>query len=222
MTTPEQQQSRMADKIARIDALCAQARILPVITINREQDILPMADALAAGGLRTLEVTLRSELGLKAIKVLREQRPELAVGAGTVLSREMLTATEAAGAQFIVTPGVTQDLLQAGVESALPLLPGTSSASDIMLGYALGYRRFKLFPAEVSGGVAALKALGGPFVGVRFCPTGGVGPGNIKNYMAQPNVMCVGGSWMLDNEWIKNGDWARIQEASAEALALLD
>jgi 2-dehydro-3-deoxyphosphogluconate aldolase/(4S)-4-hydroxy-2-oxoglutarate aldolase len=222
MTTPEQQQSRMADKIARIDALCAQARILPVITINREQDILPMADALAAGGLRTLEVTLRSELGLKAIKVLREQRPELAVGAGTVLSREMLTATEVAGAQFIVTPGVTQDLLQAGVESALPLLPGTSSASDIMLGYALGYRRFKLFPAEVSGGVAALKALGGPFVGVRFCPTGGVGPGNIKNYMAQPNVMCVGGSWMLDNEWIKNGDWARIQEASAQALALLD
>jgi 2-dehydro-3-deoxyphosphogluconate aldolase/(4S)-4-hydroxy-2-oxoglutarate aldolase len=181
-----------------------------------------MADALAAGGLRTLEVTLRSELGLKAIKVLREQRPELAVGAGTVLSREMLTATEVAGAQFIVTPGVTQDLLQAGVESALPLLPGTSSASDIMLGYALGYRRFKLFPAEVSGGVAALKALGGPFVGVRFCPTGGVGPGNIKNYMAQPNVMCVGGSWMLDNEWIKNGDWARIQEASAQALALLD
>jgi 2-dehydro-3-deoxyphosphogluconate aldolase/(4S)-4-hydroxy-2-oxoglutarate aldolase len=222
MTTPEQQQSRMADKIARIDALCAQARILPVITINREQDILPMADALAAGGLRTLEVTLRSELGLKAIKLLREQRPELAVGAGTVLSREMLTATEVAGAQFIVTPGVTQDLLQAGVESELPLLPGTSSASDIMLGYALGYRRFKLFPAEVSGGVAALKALGGPFVGVRFCPTGGVGPGNIKNYMAQPNVMCVGGSWMLDNEWIKNGDWARIQEASAQALALLD
>lgn len=222
MTTPAQQQSRMADKIARIDAICAQARILPVITINREQDILPMADALAAGGLRTLEVTLRSELGLKAIKVLREQRPELSIGAGTVLSREMYAAVEAAGAQFVVTPGVTQDILQVGLESDLPLLAGTSSASDIMLGYALGYRRFKLFPAEVSGGVAALKALGGPFVGVRFCPTGGVGPANIKSYMSQPNVMCVGGSWMLDGAWIKNGDWARVQEASAEALALLD
>ncbi len=222
MTTPAQQQSRMADKIARIDAICAQARILPVITINREQDILPMADALAAGGLRTLEVTLRSELGLKAIKVLREQRPELSIGAGTVLTREMLAQVEAAGAQFVVTPGVTHDILLAGLDSDLPLLGGTSSASDIMLGYGLGYRRFKLFPAEVSGGVAALKALGGPFVGVRFCPTGGVGPANIKNYMSQPNVMCVGGSWMLDNDWIKNGDWARIEEASAEALALLD
>lgn len=222
MTTPAQQQSRMADKIARIDEICAQARILPVITINREQDILPMADALAAGGLRTLEVTLRSELGLKAIQVLREQRPELSIGAGTVLNREMLAAVEAAGAQFVVTPGVTHDILLAGLDSDLPLLGGTSSASDIMLGYALGYRRFKLFPAEVSGGVAALKALGGPFVGVRFCPTGGVGPANIKSYMSQPNVMCVGGSWMLDNAWIKNGDWARVQEASAEALALLD
>jgi 2-dehydro-3-deoxyphosphogluconate aldolase/(4S)-4-hydroxy-2-oxoglutarate aldolase len=224
MTTLEQQQAqnRMAEKIARLDAICAQARILPVITINREQDILPMADALAAGGLRTLEVTLRSALGLKAIQLLREQRPELTVGAGTVLSRQMLADSEAAGAQFIVTPGVTQDILQAGVDSPLPLLPGTSSASDIMLGHALGYRRFKLFPAEVSGGVAALKALGGPFVGVRFCPTGGVGPANIKQYMSQPNVMCVGGSWMLDNAWIKNGDWARIQESSAEALALLD
>ena len=222
MTTPAQQQSRMADKIARIDVICAQARILPVITINREQDILPMADALAAGGLRTLEVTLRSELGLKAIKVLREQRPELSIGAGTVLTREMLAQVEAAGAQFVVTPGITHDILLAGLESDLPLLGGTSSASDIMLGYGLGYRRFKLFPAEVSGGVAALKALGGPFVGVRFCPTGGVGPANIKNYMSQPNVMCVGGSWMLDNDWIKNGDWARIEEASAEALALLD
>lgn len=215
-------QRRMADKISQIDALAARARILPVITIAREQDILPLADALAAGGLTALEVTLRSPLGLKAIQVLREQRPELIVGAGTVLDRPMLAATEAAGSQFTVTPGVTQDMLEAGVESALPLLPGISSPSELMMGYALGYRRFKLFPAEVSGGVAAIKAFGGPFGEVRFCPTGGVGPGNIKSYMAQPNVMCVGGSWMLDNAWIKNGDWARIQEVTAEALALLD
>ena len=224
MTTLEQQQlakQRMADKIAQIDALAARARILPVITIAREQDILPLADALAAGGLTALEVTLRSEHGLKAIQVLREQRPELIVGAGTVLDRQMLAATEAAGSQFTVTPGITQDMLEAGAASALPLLPGISSPSELMMGYALGYRRFKLFPAEVSGGVAAIKAFGGPFGDVRFCPTGGVGPANIKSYMAQPNVMCVGGSWMLDSSWIKNGDWARIQECSAEALQLL-
>ncbi len=223
MTTLEQQQlaARMADKIARIDALAAQAKILPVITIAREEDILPLADALAAGGLTCLEVTLRSPLGLTAIKLLREQRPELLVGAGTVLDRHMLAATEAAGSQFTVTPGVTQDMLEAGVDSPIPLLPGVSSPSELMMGYALGYRRFKLFPAEVSGGVAAIKAFAGPFGEVRFCPTGGVGPGNLKSYMSQPNVMCVGGSWMLDSDWIKNRDWARIQECSAEALALL-
>lgn len=212
----------MAQKNAQIEALCANARILPVITIAREQDILPLADALAAGGLTTLEVTLRSEHGLKAIRVLREQRPELITGAGTVLDPQMLAAAEAAGAQFIVTPGVTRELLQASVPSAIPLLPGISNASGIMEGYVLGYRRFKLFPAEVSGGVAALKALGGPFAEVRFCPTGGVTPANLKSYMALKNVMCVGGSWMLDSEWIRNGDWARIQACTAEALALLD
>ena len=215
------QSSRMAGKIAQIDSICARARIMPVITIVREEDILPLADALAAGGLTVLEVTLRSQYGLTAIRLLRELRPELCVGAGTVLDRQMLAAAEEAGAQFIVTPGSTAELLQAGLETDVPMLPGTSSASDIMLGYGLGYRRFKLFPAEVCGGTAALKALGGPFNGVRFCPTGGVSPENLQRYMSQANVMCVGGSWMLDSQWIKNGDWARIQQASAEALQLL-
>lgn len=210
----------MANKTARIDALCAQAKILPVITIARAEDVLPLADALAAGGLTVLEVTLRSAFGLDAIRVLREQRPELIVGAGTILDRRSLADAEAAGAQFIVTPGSTLDLLQASAQSTVPLLPGISSASDIMIGYGLGYRRFKLFPAEVSGGVAALKALGGPFNEVRFCPTGGVNAQNLKNYIAQPNVMCVGGSWMIENSWVKNGDWGRIQEATAEAVAL--
>ncbi|WP_280323299.1 bifunctional 4-hydroxy-2-oxoglutarate aldolase/2-dehydro-3-deoxy-phosphogluconate aldolase [Pseudomonas sp. BN102] len=211
----------MVEKVAIIDRLCGAARILPVITIEREQDVVPLADALAAGGLRTLEITLRSEHGLAAIRTLREQRPELCVGAGTVLDELMLAEAEAAGSQFIVTPGCTAELLRAGVYSPLPLLPGISSASEIMLGYALGYRRFKLFPAEICGGIKALKAFGGPFPGIRFCPTGGVNPGNLRDYMALANVMCVGGSWMLDKEWIRNGDWQRIQECSAEALALL-
>ncbi|MDN7139549.1 bifunctional 4-hydroxy-2-oxoglutarate aldolase/2-dehydro-3-deoxy-phosphogluconate aldolase [Pseudomonas sp. JQ170] len=224
MTTLELKQpgDSMADKIARIDQICTQARILPVITIAREADILPLADALAAGGIKTLEVTLRSQHGLKAIQVLREQRPELCVGAGTVLDRKMFAAVEAAGAQFVVTPGITPDILEAGVQSALPLLPGISTPSELMMGYALGYRRFKLFPAEISGGVAAIKAFAGPFGDVRFCPTGGVNPSNVRNYMALANVMCVGGTWMLDSGWIKNGDWAKIEACSAEALALLD
>jgi len=154
--------------------------------------------------------------------VLREQRPELCVGAGTVLDRAMFAAVEAAGAQFVVTPGITQDVLQAGVESEIPLLPGISTPSEIMMGYALGYRRFKLFPAEISGGVAAIKAFAGPFGDIRFCPTGGVNPANVRNYMALANVMCVGGTWMLDSSWIKNGDWARIEACSAEAMALVD
>ena len=120
------------------------------------------------------------------------------------------------GTSFQVIPRV----IEARVASDIPLLPGISNASGIMEGYGLGYRRFKLFPAEVSGGVAAIKALGGPFGEVKFCPTGGVSPANIRSYMALKNVMCVGGSWMLDSEWIKNGDWARIQECTAEALAL--
>ncbi|MFQ6573425.1 bifunctional 4-hydroxy-2-oxoglutarate aldolase/2-dehydro-3-deoxy-phosphogluconate aldolase [Pseudomonas sp. UM16] len=224
MTTHELKQPgvSMADKVARIDQICTQARILPVITIAREEDILPLADALAAGGIKTLEVTLRSQHGLKAIQVLREQRPELCVGAGTVLDRKMFAAVEAAGAQFVVTPGITPDILEAGVQSELPLLPGISTPSELMMGYALGYRRFKLFPAEISGGVAAIKAFGGPFGDVRFCPTGGVNPSNVRSYMALPNVMCVGGTWMLDSGWIKHGEWSRISDCSAEALALLD
>ena len=208
----------MAEKIEAIDALCARARIMPVITIAREEDILPLADALDAGGLQVLEITLRSPHGLTAIRRLREERPHLCVGAGTVLDRHMLEAVEEAGAQFIVSPGSTDELLRAALQSPVPMLPGVASASEIMVGYALGYRRFKLFPAEVCGGTAALKALGGPFGDIRFCPTGGVGPANVQKYMALPNVMCVGGSWMLDS----SKGWDAVRQASADALALLD
>ncbi|GAB3474072.1 bifunctional 4-hydroxy-2-oxoglutarate aldolase/2-dehydro-3-deoxy-phosphogluconate aldolase [Azotobacter salinestris] len=211
----------MAEKIAALDRLCTQARILPVITVRQAAHILPLADALAAGGLSTLEITLRSEHGLSAIRTLRRERPQLCVGVGTVLDRAMLAEAEGAGAQFVVSPGCTAELLQAGLESPLPLLPGASSASDLMLGHSLGYRRFKLFPAEVCGGVAALRAFAGPFPGIRFCPTGGLRPGNLWEYMRQPNVMCVGGTWMLDAAAMERGDWASIERLAGEALALL-
>lgn len=211
----------MDQKNDLIEKICREARILPVITIGQEEQILPLADALAAGGLKTLEITLRSAYGLTAIRRLREERPELCIGAGTVLDKRMMDDVEAAGAQFIVSPGCTDDLLQAGVNCSVPLLAGTSNASDIMRGYALGYRRFKLFPAEICGGVAALKALGGPFGDVRFCPTGGVNAANAAQYLALPNVMCVGGTWMIDSASLANGDWDSIRQRTAEALAAL-
>ncbi|NNT95852.1 bifunctional 4-hydroxy-2-oxoglutarate aldolase/2-dehydro-3-deoxy-phosphogluconate aldolase [Stutzerimonas nitrititolerans] len=211
----------MDQKNALIEKICSEARILPVITIGSEEQILPLADALAAGGLKTLEITLRSAYGLTAIRRLREERPELCVGAGTVLDKRMMDEVEAAGAQFIVSPGCTDELLHAGVNCSVPLLAGTSNASDIMRGYALGYRRFKLFPAEICGGIAALKALGGPFGDVRFCPTGGVNAANAAQYLALPNVMCVGGTWMIDGASLASGDWAAIRQRSVEALAAL-
>ena len=183
----------MDQKNALIEQICVAARILPVITIGSEEQILPLADALSAGGLRTLEITLRSRHGLIAIQRLRRERPDLCIGAGTVLDRRMMDEVETAGAQFIVTPGSTRDILEAGVSCSVPLLPGTSSASDVMEGYALGYRRFKLFPAEVCGGIAALKALGGPFGDVRFCPTGGVSAANAAQYRRWL-TSCVGGT----------------------------
>ncbi|MCJ8169220.1 bifunctional 4-hydroxy-2-oxoglutarate aldolase/2-dehydro-3-deoxy-phosphogluconate aldolase [Atopomonas sediminilitoris] len=211
----------LADNTARLDLICSAARIMPVIVINQEADILPLADALAAGGLRTLEITLRSAHGLTAIRLLREQRPELCVGAGTVLDVAMYQAAEQAGAQFVVTPGCTQALLEYGARSAAPLLPGISTASELMQGYALGYRRFKLFPAEVVGGQSALKAFAGPFRDVRFCPTGGVKPDNANAYLALSNVMCIGGTWMLPDNLVAAGDWSDIERLSREALALV-
>ena len=208
--------------IQRIDALAERARILPVITIDREQDILPMADALAAGGITVLEVTLRTSLGLTAIRTLAEKRPELCIGAGTVLDGETFRQAEEAGAQFVVTPGCTDELLQYAVSRPVPLLPGVATASEIMAAYRYGLRRFKLFPAKVCGGVEALKAFGGPFPEVRFCPTGGVGPDNLNDYYRLDNVMCVGGSWMLPKAAISSGDWKAVERLSREALALLD
>jgi len=218
---PEDSCMTMDQKNALIEQICVAARILPVITIGSEEQILRLADALSAGGLRTLEITLRSRHGLTAIRRLRQERPDLCIGAGTVLDRRMMDEVEAAGAQFIVTPGSTRDILEAGVSCSVPLLPGTSSASDVMEGYALGYRRFKLFPAEVCGGIAALKALGGPFGDVRFCPTGGVSAANAAQYLALTNVMCVGGTWMIDSATLERGDWAGIQQRTAQALAAL-
>jgi 2-dehydro-3-deoxyphosphogluconate aldolase/(4S)-4-hydroxy-2-oxoglutarate aldolase len=211
----------MADKVALIDSLCAKARILPVITIAREQDVLPLADALAAGGLTALEVTLRSEFGLKAIQILREQRLSCApvpapCSTATCSRRRKWPVRSSSSPRALPAtcwkPRAQPDPAAAGHQQCLRhhgrLRPGLSPLQAV--------------PGGSQRRRCGDQGLGGPFGEVKFCPTGGVGPANIKSYMALKNVMCVGGSWMLDPEWIKNGDWARIQEVTAEGLALLD
>ena len=201
---------RLADNNRALDAILHRQPVLPVLNIERQADILPLADALAAGGLTNLEVTLRTSVGLTAIGLLAEQRPHLCVGAGTVLDARQYQSALNAGARFIVSPGSTDELLALGLDSPVPLLPGVTTASEVMRGYRLGYRCFKLFPAEACGGVALLKALAGPFPDVRFCPTGGITPQNLPGYLELNNVLAVGGSWMAPPALVTAGDWTAI------------
>ena len=210
---------RLADNNRALDAILHRQPVLPVLNIEREQDILPLADALAAGGLTNLEVTLRTSVGLIAIGLLAEQRPQLCVGAGTVRDARQYQSALNAGARFIVSPGSTDELLALGLDSPVPLLPGVTTASEVMRGYRLGYRCFKLFPAEACGGVALLKALAGPFPDVRFCPTGGITPQNLPGYLELNNVQAVGGSWMAPPALVTAGDWAAITRLCQQFMA---
>ena len=209
----------LAENTRELDRVFVPVRVLPVLSIRREADILPLADALLAGGITTLEITLRTAHGLAAIAMLQQERPELCVGAGTVLDGRQFQSALDAGARFIVTPGCTDELLTLGLDSPVPLLPGIATASELMMGYRLGYRRFKLFPAEVCGGAAALRSFSGPFPGVRFCPTGGITQSKVADYIDLDNVMAVGGSWMAPRETVEAGDWSTISELSRQSLA---
>lgn len=207
----------LTEKTQMLDDLFSQSRLLPLLNIERLEDVLPLADALAEGGVTTLEITLRTALGIDAIALLRAERPTLTVGAGTVLGADQFAAVLAAGAQFVVTPGCTDELLQCGIDGPVPLLPGIATASELMVGYRLGYRRFKLFPAHILGGAGLLKAFSGPFKDVRFCPTGGVSQDNLAAYLALSNVMAVGGSWVAPPDLIARSRWAEITSLARAA-----
>ncbi|GAB2803005.1 bifunctional 4-hydroxy-2-oxoglutarate aldolase/2-dehydro-3-deoxy-phosphogluconate aldolase [Halomonas shantousis] len=207
-----------ASRTAELDALCRKVNIIPVIVIERLEDAVPLARALVDGGLTVLEVTLRTDCALEAIGRIREALPEVALGAGTVLSPEQYRLAEAAGVDFIVTPGATEALFAHGVDSAIPMLPGVATVSELMLGWQFGYRRFKFFPAEASGGAPALKAFGGPIPEAKFCPTGGVSLDNAQDYLNLANVVCVGGSWMAPKTLIDKGDWDGIRELARQAV----
>ncbi len=204
----------MTDK--SIDQIMRVAPVIPVIVIDRVEDAVPMAEALVAGGLTVLEVTLRTPAGLDAIAAMKSVKGAV-VGAGTVLHPAMLNAAIHAGAEFIVSPGLTDNLGKAAVASGIPFLPGTANAGDIMRGMDLGLDRFKFFPAATSGGIPALKALAGPFGQARFCPTGGISLSTAPEWLALEAVLCVGGSWVVPSGPL---DPARVEALAREAAAL--
>lgn len=203
-----------------IGALLARAPVLPVIAIERLDDAVPLAEALVAGGLPVLEVTLRTEVALAAIERIAAAVPGAVVGAGTVLTPADLDDVQRAGATFAISPGATAALYEAAARRTLPWLPAVATASELMLGLAHGHRHFKFFPAESSGGVATLRSFAGPFAMAAFCPTGGIDSAKVPAYLALPNVVTVGGSWMLPAEAIRAGDFARITALARAAAAL--
>lgn len=203
-----------------LDEIMTMCPVIPVIVIDRAEDAVPLATALYNGGLKVLEVTLRTEFGLGAISAISKALPGAVVGAGTVITAEDVRNAKAAGAEFLVSPGCTPSLLDAAQAEEIPLLPGVNSPSEAMLLLERGQRHLKFFPAEAAGGVPMLKSILGPLPQLLFCPTGGVNPGNAMDYLSLPSVACVGGTWMLDKAAIAAGDWQEIERLSRLAADL--
>ncbi|NUO40787.1 MAG: bifunctional 4-hydroxy-2-oxoglutarate aldolase/2-dehydro-3-deoxy-phosphogluconate aldolase [Streptomyces sp.] len=198
------------------------APVVPVVVIEDASDAVPLARALVAGGLPAIEVTLRTPVALDAVRAIAADVPEAVVGTGTVVTPEQVTASVAAGAQFLVSPGWTDVLLEAMRASGVPFLPGVSTASEVVALLERGVREMKFFPAQAAGGTAYLKSLAGPLPQARFCPTGGIGAANAPEYLSLPNVGCVGGTWMLPADAIAARDWARVEELARAAAGLRD
>lgn len=205
-----------------IGQILALGPVVPVIIIDNVDDAVPLAEALVAGGLRALEITLRTSAALAAIKLVAARVPGAVVGAGTIVEPSQIAAVRAAGAQFMVSPGCYPTLLDAALESHVPFLPGTATPSEVMALQARGLRHVKLFPAEAVGGAKLLKSLASPLPNMMFCPTGGITPKNAGDYLALPNVTCVGGSWMIPQDLVAARDWAGITRLAAEAASLRD
>jgi len=193
--------------------------IVPVLVINNVAEALPIAEALLTAGVKVLEVTLRTPAALDVINTIARELPEAIIGSGTVTNRQQLQQSYDAGAKFAISPGLTKDLLQAGNESNIALIPGISSISELMDGADYGYDHLKFFPAEASGGVNAIKSIGGPFPDIRFCPTGGINLNNVRDYLALPNVVCCGGSWLVSSEIVENKNWSEITRLANQVLA---
>jgi len=193
--------------------------VVPVIVIENIDHAVPLARALLAGGIKVLEITLRSEVAVEAIRRVSKEVPDAIVGAGTVACPEDLAAVTEAGAVFAISPGLTPNLLTAANQGPIALIPGISTASELMMGMEMGYTEFKFFPAEAAGGVSMLKSIGGPFPQITFCPTGGISLKNFNNYLILDNVACVGGSWIVPKGSVEQEDWQSITDLARDAVA---
>ncbi len=200
--------------------LVAKTPVIPVLTIERAADAVPLARALVAGGLAVIEVTLRTKAALDAIRAIAAEVPDCVVGVGTVLRAADITAAIGAGAKYLVSPGTPSELAAALADCGIPVLPGCATVSEAMALGARGFKVLKFFPAEASGGTAWLKSIAAPLPELKFCPTGGIDSRNIATYLACPNVLAVGGSWVAPKDAIAAGDWARILKLAADAAVL--
>ncbi|HVC30512.1 MAG TPA: bifunctional 4-hydroxy-2-oxoglutarate aldolase/2-dehydro-3-deoxy-phosphogluconate aldolase [Steroidobacteraceae bacterium] len=202
---------------AEIERILRLSPVMPVVVIEQAELAPELARAFVRGGIRVVEITLRTPAALTAIEAVAREVPEIAVGAGTVLSADDLRAAASAGAAFAISPGATPALLSAAASAPIPYLPAVATASELMQGLACGHHCFKFFPAGPAGGVAMLQAFAGPFPRARFCPTGGITQDTVKSYLELPNVLCAGGSWLSPADALAARDWKRIEALAARA-----
>lgn len=204
-----------------IAGIFATSPIIPVVTIVDVAHAVPLAQALVRGGIRVIEVTLRTPVAVDAIKAIAAAVPEILLGVGTVLTAADFDRAARAGATFAISPGATPALLAAAKSASIPFLPGVATPSEVMQAVEAGFDHLKFFPAAVFGGTETLKAFAGPFPAVRFCPTGGVSAESAARYLALPNVVCVGGSWLTPSAAVAAGDWAQVEQLARDAVATL-
>ncbi|WP_058196542.1 bifunctional 4-hydroxy-2-oxoglutarate aldolase/2-dehydro-3-deoxy-phosphogluconate aldolase [Xanthomonas translucens] len=203
------------------EQLLRAAGILPVVTVHSLDEARRVSAALLEGGLPAIELTLRTPVAMDALAMLKRELPHIKIGAGTVLTETQLQQAIDAGADFIVTPGTPPALADALVRAPLPVVPGAATPTELLALMARGFRVCKLFPATAVGGLAMLKGLAGPLADLKLCPTGGIGESTAAEYLAQPNVVCIGGSWMVPKDWLANGEWDKVRESAAKAAAIV-
>ncbi len=211
----------IAEHQTQAERLLRDAGILPIVTVDSVDQARRLADALLAGGLRAIELTLRTPVALDALSALKKSLPEIVIGAGTVLTEAQIRGSIDAGADFLVTPGTHTALADALAKAPLPVVPGAATPTEFLSLMARGFRVCKLFPASAVGGLEMIKGLAAPLAGLKLCPTGGIGEKDAAEYLAQPNVVCIGGSWMVAKEWLAAGDYAKVTESASRAAAIV-
>ncbi len=211
----------IAERQQKAERLLHAAGILPVVTVNSLDEARKLSEALLKGGLPAIELTLRTPVAVEALAMLKQELPGIVIGAGTVLTTGQMEQAIAAGADFLVTPGTPPEMADALAQADVPVVPGAATPTELLSMMARGFRVCKLFPAAAIGGLAMLKGLAGPLPELKICPTGGIGEDTAADYLSQPNVVCIGGSWMVPKHWIEAGQWDKVTESSAKAAAIV-